>query len=142
LLRWSAVISSRVRGVLRFPPRCPAPGQEPCPGAAGLGETRDQGQALVGIPGGGIGQQFESEGLKRVADKDGGRLIPLLVHRWPPATQVVVIHAGQVVMDEAVGMDAFDGGGGIERLLRGHPEQPRRFQHQEPAQAFAAVGLA
>jgi hypothetical protein len=104
-----------------------------------LASPSDQREALVGVAGSRVGEEFEREGLERVTDKDRGRLIPCLVNGGPPAPQVIVIHAGQVVMDEAIGMHAFDGGGGVKRLLRRHAKQPSRFQYKKAAQAFAAV---
>jgi hypothetical protein len=79
------------------------------PPARGLRQCLHQrGSARrVGVAGG-IGEQFEGERLERVARQHRRRLIPLHMHRRLAAAQVVVVHAGQVVVDEAVGVQRLD----------------------------------
>ena len=48
------------------------------------------------------------------------------VHGRLAAAQVVVVHAGQVVVDEAVGVDALDRRGGAQRLAAAAPGRSRR----------------
>jgi hypothetical protein len=54
-------------------------------------------------------QQFESSGLQGITDEDRGRFVELLVARGTTATQVIVIHCRQVVVNERVGVNQFDG---------------------------------
>ena len=56
----------------------------------------------------GIGQHLEGEGLERVAGEDGGRLVEGLVHGRPAPAQVVVVHGGQVVMDEGIAVQELE----------------------------------
>ncbi len=59
--------------------------------------------------------------LQRVAGQHGGGLVVRLVHGRPAAAQVVVVHARQVVVDQAVGVDALQRAGGAQHrpLLAG-----------------------
>jgi hypothetical protein len=60
----------------------------------------------------GAREEAEGERQQRVAGEDRERLAVDLVAGRPAAAQVVVVHRGQVVVDEAVGVDALDGGRG------------------------------
>jgi hypothetical protein len=60
--------------------------------------------------------QRKGERLQRVSGKDSGRLVPFAVDGGLTTAQVVVIHAGQIVMDKAVGVKRLNpsgGGGGV-----------------------------
>ncbi|MNL53779.1 hypothetical protein D3C87_1770510 [compost metagenome] len=66
------------------------------------------------------GQQIERQRLQRIAGQHGGGFVELHVRGGPATAQRVVIHAGQVVMDQRIGMDQFHGGGGaVERGFDG-----------------------
>ena len=65
-----------------------------------------------------IGQQFEGQRLQRVARQDRRRLVPFHMHRRLAAPQVVVVHAGQVVMDQGIGMQRLDRRRRADRALR------------------------
>jgi hypothetical protein len=91
--------------------------------------------------GGGVREEVEGKRLERVAHEDGGRLVPLAVDGGLAAPQVVVVHAGQVVVDEAVGVERLDrrrradGATGV-----GDAEERGGFDDEEAAEALAAVG--
>ena len=86
-----------------------------------------------------MGQRLERQGLQRVAGQDCGGFVPGLMDRWHAPAQVVVIHGRQVVMDQRIGVQAFDGGGGAVGLDFRHPKEPRPFDDQKCPEAFAAI---
>ena len=86
-----------------------------------------------------MGKAFEGQRLQGIAGQHGGSLVPFDMHGRPPPAQVIVIHARQIIMHEAVGMDHFDRGGRPDGMGRVHPVQPRAFHHQEGAQTLAAL---
>ena len=47
-------------------------------------------------------------GEEGIAGQERGRFVKSLVHGRPAAPQIVVVHAGKVVMDKRVGVEAFD----------------------------------
>ena len=61
------------------------------------------------------------------------------MHRRQAAAQIVVIHAGHVVMHERIGVQRLDGRGGGHRLRLGDAIQRGRFEHQKGAQPLAAL---
>ncbi len=65
-----------------------------------------------GVRGVGFGEKGEGVGEEGVAGEEGGGFIVGAVGGGATATEVVVIHAGEVVMDEGVGVEALEGGGG------------------------------
>jgi hypothetical protein len=69
--------------------------------------------------------------------EDGGGLVPPDVDGRLAAAQVVVVHAGQVVVHEAVGVDAFDGRRRADRRGLGRVEERRGLHGEESAQPFA-----
>ena len=79
-------------------------------GAGGVGEFADD---LEGMDGG-LGGEFEGEGLEGVAGEKGDGFAVDLVAGGDAAAEIFVIHAGEVVVDEGVGVEALDGGGGEE----------------------------
>ena len=101
-------------------------------------------------------QDLERERVEAVAREHGGGLVIGDMHRRPAATQVVVVHRGQVVVDQRIDVDAFhreadaqravavDGeqraGGGHEQ--RTHPLAPadRGVAHRLVQAAAAVVG--
>jgi hypothetical protein len=54
----------------------------------------------------------------------------------PTAAHVVVVHRGQIVVDEAVAMDAFERGRGSDDALAGEPENARRLNDEKRTQPF------
>ena len=91
-------------------------------------------------------QQFEGQRLQRVAGQQRIGLAELHVHGGLATAQHVVVHAGQVVVHERIGMDQFDRTGRAQRRLadggarRG--ERRHRFargQHQQRSKALAPI---
>ena len=107
--------------------------------ACGFGELACQLAAYLGRRmGGGIGENFERECQKRVAGEHGGRLVERHMDGWPPAPEIVVVHAGEIVMHERISVHGFD--------RRSHPKRARGIdieesctaQDEERAQPLAA----
>ena len=82
---------------------------------------------------------IEGDSQQRVAGEDRGRLVEGLVDGRPPAADIVVIHRRQVVVDEAVGMDAFERRRGRDHSAALGAEQPGRLDQQERPEALAAA---
>jgi len=80
--------------------------------AGGVGEFFHEIGGGVAAVGFGPGHGGEGLGQKSIAGKHGHGFAENAVVGGAPAAEVVVIHAGKVVMDEGVGVDAFDGTGG------------------------------
>lgn len=83
--------------------------------AGGIGQLADQGVGEKGMGGVGFGEEGEGVGQEGVADEEGGGFVVGAVDGGAAATEVVVIHAGEVVMDERVGVEALECGGGRVR---------------------------
>ena len=58
-----------------------------------------------------LGGNLERNGQQRVTGQDGNAVAKNLVAGRAAAAEVVVVHAGEIVMDERIGVDAFDGAG-------------------------------
>ena len=91
----------------------------------------------VGI-GGGIGQDLERQGLQRVAGQNGSCVIEGFVNRRPPPAQVVVVHGGQIVVDERIAMQQFHRAAGPERAGGVVAQQSRSLHGEEGPEALAA----
>ncbi len=52
---------------------------------------------------------FECNGQESIAGEDGNPFAEIFVVGGAPAPEIVVVHTGQIVMDERVSVDAFDG---------------------------------
>ena len=70
--------------------------------------TRRAGSAI----GRRLGQDLEGQRLQGFAGQDRGRLVEGLVHGRAAASQIVVVHGGQIVVDEGIAMQELDGGAG------------------------------
>ena len=82
---------------------------------------------------------LEGEGLERVAGEDGGGFAERDVAGGLAAAEVVVVERGEVVVDERVGVEHFDGGaeaGGAVGYVAG--DHACGFHGEDGAQAFAA----
>jgi len=80
--------------------------------AGGMGELRDHGGARVAAIGFGSGYRSKGLGKQSITRQDRHSLAVNPVVCGAAAAEVVVIHARQVVVNEGVGVDAFDGAGG------------------------------
>ena len=88
--------------------------------AGGIGQLADQGVGESGVRGVGLGEEGEGVGEEGVAGEEGGGFVVSAVDGGATAAEVVVIHAGEVVMDEGVGVEALDRrGGGLGGFIAG-----------------------
>ncbi len=85
------------------------------------------------------GDDVEGAGEQAVAGEDRGRFVEGPVDGRLAATQVVVVHGRQVVVDQRVAVYAFEGGGDAQRSGAGRAEQGGALQHQEGPQPLASV---
>ena len=83
-------------------------------------------------------EEFEGVGEQGVAGEEGGGFVEGFVAGGATAAEVVVVHAGEVVVDQRVGVYALDGDGGGEGIESGRTGELRRGQKQDGAEAFAA----
>ncbi len=86
----------------------------------------------------GVGQHPEGQGQEGVSGEHRGGLVELTVGRRPAPAQIVVVHAGQVVVHQRIGVQHLDRSGGAQRALFRHAEQGRALQGQEGPQPLAA----
>ncbi len=82
-------------------------------------------------------QTLERKGLKRIPHQNRRRLVPFHMHRGLTPAQIVIIHARQVVMNKAIGMQRLDRHGGGPGHIGCDPVQRRALDHQKPAQPLA-----
>src|SRR5271168_4625372 len=83
-------------------------------GAGGGGDFAEDGDAALGIDGGG-GDGFECKREERIASEDGGGFAEFFVAGGFAAAEVVVVEGGEIVMNQGISVDKFDGAGGMER---------------------------
>ena len=103
-------------------------------------QPRDQRAAHFGDRmGARIGQDLEGDGQQRVARQHRRHLVKGDMGGGTAAAQIVIVHAGQIVMHQASRCAAPRWRRRPARHARIiHPEQPRRMQHQEGPQPLAA----
>ena len=83
-----------------------------------------------------FGDQADRLCEQGVARQDRGVLTERAVASRATATQIVIIHRRQVVMDQRVGVDQLQGGGGRQQLVRVVAESFACRQTQHRANAF------
>ena len=66
----------------------------------------------------GVGQHPEGRGQQTVSSENRRRLVELFVARRAAAAQIAIVHRGQVVMNEGIGMDHLDRRGRSQQFLR------------------------
>ena len=109
-------------------------------GAGGDGKLGDQLGAGEGIfMGGFVGEDLEGQRVQRIARQHGGGFVKGLVDGRLAAAQIVIVHARQIVVDEAVDMDAFDGEGDAQGAFPVDIEQVAGGNHQQRPHALAAA---
>jgi len=79
--------------------------------AGGVGEFFDEFDGEFGFGDAG-GEEFKGEGVEAVAGEDGEAFAVDFVVGGATAPEVVVVHGGEVIMDEGEAVDHFEGGGG------------------------------
>ena len=81
--------------------------------------------------GGRIRKDLKRERKQRVAGENSGRFVELAMHGRAPAPEIVVVHGGQVVVDQRITVRAFDRHAGAQRRFARDAEGPRGFDGQE-----------
>ena len=89
--------------------------------------------------GDGFGQDFEREGQERVTGEDGGRFVEGFVDGGTPAPEIVVIHGGQIVVDQRIAVDQFDRQRRMQGQLRRGAEHGGGLAHEKGPQPLAAI---
>ena len=56
----------------------------------------------------GMGENFEGDRLQRIAGQHRRRLVIGAVHSGPAPAQIIIIHTGQIVMDQRIGVNALE----------------------------------
>ena len=109
-------------------------------GAGGLRQQQGAGQPLPG-PRHPLQDQLIGRRLQGVSRQHGQRLtVDLVVGGLAPA-EVVIVHAGQVIVDQGVGVDHLHcagGGHGVIPVEPFFPGQAGKFQGQHRPQPLAA----
>ena len=75
---------------------------------------------------------------KCITRQHGCGFVECFVRCRPAAAQIVVVHAGEVVMHERIGVHGFDGCSGARGQFRLYAEQARTLQHQKWPKPLAA----
>jgi hypothetical protein len=79
----------------------------------------------------------------RIAHQNRRRLIPFHMHRGQAPAQIVIIHAGQIIMHQRIGVQRLDRRRRLNRLFRRDAMQRGPFHHQKRPQPLAALnGIA
>ncbi len=103
-------------------------------GAGKLGDKIGPGVPAVGS---GAGHRSKRLREKPVPGQDGhGFAVDLVVGR-APATKIIVVHAGQVVMDQGIGVDAFHRAGGRQGRGFQPSRGPGRGKTENGTKAFS-----
>lgn len=87
----------------------------------------------------GRGDDVEGNGLKRIAGQNGSCLVIGDVHGRLAASHVVVIHGGQIIVDEGIAMQTFEGCADAGCGQRTAAEDGSTFHHEKGPQALSAV---
>jgi hypothetical protein len=89
--------------------------------------------------GGSIGQQLESQCLEGISGKDGSRLAECdMAGGFAPAG-VIIVHGGEVIMDEGIGVQAFESGRSSQAIDLGDIEHGCGLDQQKGAKALAGT---
>jgi hypothetical protein len=79
---------------------------------------------------------LEGQGLEGISSQNRCGLIKLSMACWFASPQIIVVHCGQVIVNQRIRMDHFHGTGSRQGYL---PIAPSRFgcqQHQQRSQAL------
>ena len=80
---------------------------------------------------------IEGLGEQAVPGQNGGGFVELLVAGGLAPAQVIVIHGRQIVVDQGVGMDHFQGAGQRQGRIEAAAHRLRRRQAEDGPQPFA-----
>ena len=84
-------------------------------------------------------QYFKGEGMKRVPCQHRCRLIKSAVEGWLAVAHGIVIHAGQIIMDQRIDMDRFDRDTRPDCDSAVHPVKLGRGAQQQRADPLSAA---
>ncbi len=84
------------------------------------------------------GDGGKSFGEKAIARKYCDRFTKDAVIGGAAATKIIIVHAGEIVVDQGVGVNAFDGASGGEREGFFPSHSPSGGEAEDGAEAFAA----
>ena len=110
----------------------------PAPAARASSQT-SSARISPGTGHGRIAQYLERERQQGVAGENGGGFVIGAVDGRLAAAQIVVVHAGEIVVDERVDVDALDREAGPDRALPGDPEQAGGGDGEERSKPLAAA---
>jgi hypothetical protein len=77
-------------------------------------------------------------GEQSIAREQGSGFVEGFVTSGTTAAEVVIIHAGEVIVDKRIRVDAFEGDGGWERIAGGVVEELGGGEGENGTEAFAA----
>ena len=77
-------------------------------------------------------------GEQPVAGQESHAFTEHLMRRGPTAAQIIVVHGRQIVMDQGIGMDHFDGASKRQQLFSFSAEDFSRGQRKYRPYAFSA----
>ena len=83
------------------------------------------------------GKYLEGQRVERIPGQHGRRFIEGEVHGRLAMAQLVIVHAGQIVMDQRIGVDRLDGAGGPHGGRAVHSIHLGRRREQQGAHALA-----
>lgn len=75
------------------------------------------GHGITG-PAAATGGEFERDGQERITSQDGDTFAENFVGGRLAAPEIVVVHAGQIIVNQGIGMNAFDGAGEGDGIIR------------------------
>ena len=104
----------------------------------GAGQFQDDGLMRIAGPAPAPGGDFKGLGQQGVAGEHGDSLAEHLVVGQLAAPVIVVVHGGEVVVDQRVGVDALDGAGQGQRVGFVAAAGRGRGEAQRGADALAA----
>ena len=106
-------------------------------GAGGVAEIADEPGGDNGMLVVGFGEEPERVGEQGVAREQGHGFVKLLVASGFAAAQIGVVHARQIVVDQAVSVEALQGNGGGQWIERGR-EKRVGGEAEDGAEAFSS----
>ena len=86
-----------------------------------------------------VGQQTECQSVQCVTGKHGSRLAEGNMGGWFAAPQIVVIHTGQIVVDQRINVQRLDRRCGPDGTGFIHVEKPGSRHHKQGSQPFATT---
>ncbi len=86
-----------------------------------------------------VGEQFERQSVKRIPRQDGRRFVEGAMDGRLASPKIVIVHAGQIVVDQRINVDGLDRERDPDRPRPIDLEQVAAGENQHRANAFAAA---